>query len=205
MATTKQRGDSAELRVAHDLVERGHGVAFPFGEDCDFDLILCRDDGRLERVQVKYTRSDGVVITVRCRSSSLTNGKVRAVKRYTAAMIDWLAVYDATTDRCYYVPSRFLGAGRSQMLLRLVPTRNGQRRGVHFAADFLTPDVHPDVMEPVGFEPTTSRMQTGRSSQLSYGPVPPIVGAADPVHRSSPRVGRPVRRSATLRRTGGTR
>ncbi|MBS1885969.1 MAG: hypothetical protein JSU06_02165 [Actinobacteria bacterium] len=34
-------------------------------------------EGRLHRVQVKYTRSDGRVIIVRCRSHSLTKGKVR--------------------------------------------------------------------------------------------------------------------------------
>jgi len=36
----KAKGDLAELRIATDLRRRGHGVAFPFGEDHDFDLIL---------------------------------------------------------------------------------------------------------------------------------------------------------------------
>ena len=139
MATTKQKGDSAELRVAHDLVRQGHGVAFPFGEDSDFDLILCRDDGRLERVQVKYTESDGVVIPVRCQSNSLTKGKVKAIKRYTARTVDWIAVLDATSDRCYYVPASMLGSGRCMISLPLKPARNGQLEGTHRADQFLVP------------------------------------------------------------------
>lgn len=98
MAALKQKGDIAELAVALDLRRRGHRVAFPYGEDCDYDLIVDRD-GRLERVQVKHTRSDGHVVLVRCRSVSVTNGKVMAVKRYTAEMVEWLAVYDATTGQ----------------------------------------------------------------------------------------------------------
>jgi hypothetical protein len=50
MASLKTKGDLAELKVAADLVERGYRIAIPFGEDSDFDLIICRDDG-LERVQ----------------------------------------------------------------------------------------------------------------------------------------------------------
>ena len=80
----KAKGDLAELEVAADLRARGYKVAFPYGEDWDFDLILCRDDGELERVQVKYARSNGRVISVRPRSQSLTNGRVRATKHYTA-------------------------------------------------------------------------------------------------------------------------
>jgi len=57
-------------------------------------------------VQVKYTRSDGRVILVRCFSQSLTSGKVRAIKAYTAQTVDWIAVYDDTTERCFYCPSR---------------------------------------------------------------------------------------------------
>jgi hypothetical protein len=136
MAGLKQRGDSAEMQVAADVMRRGHKVALPFGEDWDYDLIVCRS-GSLERIRVKYTRSDGRSIIVRCRSHSLTNGRVRAIKRYTAQMIDWIAVYDATTDACYYVPSSDFEHGRSEMRLRLEPARNGQRRRIRWARDYL--------------------------------------------------------------------
>jgi hypothetical protein len=132
----KAKGDLAELKVAADLRARGYKIAIPFGEDWDFDLILCRDDGTLERVQVKYVQSDGRVIEVRPKSHSLTNGKVRATKRYTAAMIDWLAIWDATLERCFYVPADELGAGMNMFSLRLSPTLNGQVLRVRFAEQY---------------------------------------------------------------------
>jgi hypothetical protein len=122
--------------IAADLIRRGYKIAIPYGEDWDFDLIVCRDE-RLERVQCKYASSDGVVITVRPRSHSLTNGKVRATKYYTAATIEWLAVYDATTECCYYVPASELGSGMSEMRLRLRPTLNNQRQLVRLAGNYL--------------------------------------------------------------------
>jgi hypothetical protein len=129
----KAKGDLAELKVATDLRQRGYKIAIPYGEDWDFDLILCRATGEMERVQVKHTRSDGCVISVLARSHSLTNGKVRATKHYTAATIDWLAVWDATLDRCYYVPAAELGEGMTELTLRVVPARNGQMRRIRQA------------------------------------------------------------------------
>jgi PD-(D/E)XK nuclease superfamily protein len=176
MAATKKKGDLAELRVACDLVAKGYRVALPFGEDCDYDLILDRDD-RLERVQVKYASSKRGVIAVRCQSHSLTNGKVRRTKRYTPATVDWIAVYDPIENRCYYVPSSELGTtGRTGLYLRVIPTRNHQRIGIHYAEDYESLDgSHQPALplaseslvgkkvEPAGLEPATSRMQTGRS------------------------------------------
>ena len=132
----KAKGDLAELKVATDLLSRGYKIALPYGEDWDYDLILCRGEG-LERVQVKYTRSDGNVITIRCRSLSLTNGKVMVVKQYTAKIVDWIAAYDATSDCCYYVPAELLGSGRNTMHLRLTPSRNGQVAGIRRAPDYV--------------------------------------------------------------------
>jgi PD-(D/E)XK endonuclease len=126
------------FKVAADLRARGYRIAIPYGEDCVFDLILCRDDEKLERVQVKYVRSNGPVIEVRCRSHSLTNGKVRSTKHYTAAMIDWLAIWDAALDRCFYIPAAELGAGMWVLSLRLGPTRNNQRRGIRLAERYTT-------------------------------------------------------------------
>jgi hypothetical protein len=124
--------------VATDLLRRGYRIAIPYGEDCDFDLVLIRSE-RLERVQVKFTRSDGAVINVRCRSHSLTNGKVRRIKHYTAGTIDLLAVYDDTSERCYYIPAAELGSGRSTLCLRLTPARNGQRVGTRPAEPYIDP------------------------------------------------------------------
>ncbi len=135
MAGLKRKGDCAELMVAADLSRRGHRVALPFGEDWDYDLIVERE-GRLERVQVKFATGNGSVVPVRCRSHSLTNGKVRSVKRYTSETIDWLAVYDPTSDRCFYIPAAVLGEGRNMLHIRLVPARNGQQAGIHFADDY---------------------------------------------------------------------
>jgi hypothetical protein len=142
MAPLKTKGDMAELVVAADLVKRGYRVAFPFGEDCDFDLLFWRPpDVRLERVQVKYTQSGGVVLAVRPYSQSLTNGKVRSTKRYTSATIDWLAAYDATTDCVFYIPAAELGTGRRQIQLRLVPARNNQRARIRMADRYRVPTI----------------------------------------------------------------
>lgn len=124
------------MMVAADLMRRGYKIAVPYGEDWDYDLLFCRDD-RLERVQVKYCRSDGQVIIVPGRSASLTNGKVKAYKYYTADNIDWLAVYDVTSDRCYYLPASILGNGMGMLSLRLTDARNNQRVGVRFARDYV--------------------------------------------------------------------
>jgi hypothetical protein len=134
----KAKGDLAELKVAADLRARGYRIAIPYGEDWDFDLILCRRDDKLERVQVKYARSDGCVIEVQACSHSLTNGKVRATKYYTASMIDWLAVWEPVLDRCFYVPASELGTGMNHLALRLTPTRNGQVRRIRLAEHYTS-------------------------------------------------------------------
>ena len=168
MAPLKLKGDRAEIEVARDLIRRGFRIAIPYGENWDFDLIFQRPgSSKLERVQVKYTESGGDVVTVRCRSHSLTNGRVRRTKHYTAELIDWIAVFEVGTDRCYYVPAWELGSGRWVIHLRLTETGNGQRLGIRFAKDYLDPDPPlqgcREEVEPAGLEPATSRMQTGRS------------------------------------------
>src|SRR5436190_14401705 len=104
MAPLKMKGDQAEIEVARDLIKRGFRIAIPYGEDWDFDLIFARpDSNRLERIQVKHATTHGDVIPVRTKSASLTNGKVRRNKHYTARTIDWIGVFCPQTDCCYYV------------------------------------------------------------------------------------------------------
>jgi hypothetical protein len=70
-----------------------------------------------------------------------------------AVTIDLLAVYDRTSDCCFYIPAAELGAGRSTIHLRLSPALNNQILGTRRADDY---DAPPEPMEPAGIEPATS-------------------------------------------------
>lgn len=127
---TSRKGCYGESRVVSELLRRGITVSLPIGHEHRYDLIIDRE-GHLERVQCKYTESDGKVINVRCKSG---NG---ADIKYKKDEIHWLAVYDATTDACYFIPSTMLGEeGRRAMFLRLKPTANNQEDGILWARDF---------------------------------------------------------------------
>lgn len=139
MADLKRKGDFAELMVAADLARRGFRVLFPYGENCDYDLVFERE-GRFERVQVKHVTPKDGVLEIKCRSHSLTNGKVRQTKHYTAEMIDWIAAVDPNSGQCYYVPAAELGNGMSTLTLRLSAARNNQTALVRLAANYEHPD-----------------------------------------------------------------
>ena len=145
--TRKEKGDLAELKVACDLRRRGYKIAIPFGEESAYDLVVDRD-GHLERVQVKYAdRGERAVIEVPCFSMTIVNGKVRSRTPYTERSIDWLAVYDAKTDRCFYIPARELGEGRSAFTLRFEATENCQRAGIRFADTYADLEPPPLCLE----------------------------------------------------------
>jgi hypothetical protein len=78
------------------------------------------------------------VIVVRCESQSITNRRVKVVKLYTAETIDWLAVWDRTVDRCFYIPAAELGTGMNRMHIRLAAAQNHQVRGIRPAERYTT-------------------------------------------------------------------
>lgn len=124
-----QLATAAEHKVAADLATRGLGVAWPTGHGHPFDLILIRPNAALERIQVKHSRSDGRTLKVKCASTSDW-----VQYSYRPEMVEWIAVWDETSDRCYYLP---IGeANERQVNLRLVDTRNGQRVGIRWTRDY---------------------------------------------------------------------
>lgn len=130
MAITKLKGDLGVAMVMAEVMRRGYKVAIPVGEDWRYDIIVLRN-GKLERVQCKYIESDGVVAHIPCRSSNNWS-----VIKYTSDDIDWIAAYDKTTGRFFFVPSSLLGSGRCDVVLRMAPTKNGQVKCVRMAEEF---------------------------------------------------------------------
>ena len=133
MGITTAKGEVGEAIILADLQRQGHGVAIPFGHDLPYDLIVIRkENGALEKVQCKYTTSNGRVVFARIMSNSAW-----VTHRYTEEEVDWIAVYDATTDSCLYLPASVWN-GQVCVNLRLAPTANGQVKGIRFAASYRT-------------------------------------------------------------------
>jgi len=133
MTTTNQIGAIGEARIEYEATKRGYGLAIPRGHSYPYDLIVDRND-KLEKIQVKTVRSDGEVLKVPCYSTSKhIDGKKKSVP-YISSDFDWLAIFDITTDQCFFVPSVEM---TQRLYLRLVPTKNNQKRKVRWAKDYL--------------------------------------------------------------------
>jgi len=130
---THLEGDKAELKIASIALDKGYKVSFPFGHNCRYDLIL--DNGsKLERIQIKTTSSYTDVLKVHTRSLGKRDGK-QIRKLYTSEEIDAIIILDRRTGKCYYLPIRMV-EGKDTIILRFIPTKNGQTKSVHYARDF---------------------------------------------------------------------
>lgn len=129
-AITKIKGDLGQAMVMADALKRGYKVALPLGEDWRYDLIILKD-GVLLRVQCKYTESINGFVKVRCETHD-----GRSYYKYKQEDLDYIAVYDKITDKCYYVNCSYLGKGRGSLSLRTVDAKNGQKKKILKAEDF---------------------------------------------------------------------
>lgn len=130
------KGNLGVAKIIADLTEKGLSLSVPLNEGARYDLVA--DDGtNLLKVQCKYTESDGEVIVVRPRSVTHTGYQDVATHKYTKDDVDLLAVYDATTDSCFYIPSEELGEGMGMFSLRLSPAKNGQEKGIRWAKEYM--------------------------------------------------------------------
>ena len=133
MLTTDQKGAIAESAIIHAAVKMNVGVYRPVVEGGRYDLVL--DAGaKLLRMQCKWAPRVRGVVVIRCYSSRRAPEGFRK-RAYTADEVDCIAAYCRDIDRCFLVPAdRF--HGHSHVQLRLVPSRNNQRRGVNWAEEF---------------------------------------------------------------------
>ena len=133
MLTTDQKGAIAETAIAHAATALGIEVYRPIAEGGRFDMIFLLGE-ELVRVQCKWARRIGDVVIVRCYSCRRAREGLRK-RLYTPEEIDAFAAYSADTGKCYYLPLAKIGI-RSHIQLRIEPTRNNQKMGVHWAKDF---------------------------------------------------------------------
>ncbi len=127
---TIRRGNAAEAAVLNRLISAGIGVLVPFGGGFAFDLgAVVPPQGDVVRIQVKSGRARGACIAFNSCSTDHGTGRQNYEDR-----ADIIAVHVLESDSVFMVPvsecPSYVGS------LRLRPTRNNQRRGIRFAADY---------------------------------------------------------------------
>jgi hypothetical protein len=129
---SKSKGIVGEIAALLELTKKGYIISLPYGDNASYDLIIDKGDSKLYRAQVKYTTPDeDGTLPVTCRSS---HSEWRY--KYTSEHIDLIIAYDPSDGKIYYIPSSFLGEGRTNFSLRKNPTKDNQQKGIHWAKDF---------------------------------------------------------------------
>ena len=112
----------------------GYAVLVPFGENTRYDLAI--DDGAsLPRVQCKTGRLRGGAICFSTTSIS-AHHKRPVSKRSYHGEVDHFAVYCPETGGVYLIPLDDVPT-RNEAALRVEAPRNGQRRRIRPALDYL--------------------------------------------------------------------
>lgn len=133
MLTPDQKGTIAEAAIIAQAVRVGVHVYRPVNDGLRWDLLFGSDTAFL-RVQCKWARRRGDIVVIYSRSCRRTKDGFER-RTYSRADIDVLAAYCEQIDCVYLVPPDVF-AGHSEVWLRLAPTRNNQKAGVRWAADF---------------------------------------------------------------------
>jgi hypothetical protein len=105
----------------------------PLSSASRYDLLIDNEDGTFTRVQCKSgVLRNGCVLF---RVYSVSGHDTRA-KGYRG-QVDAFGVYCSGTSASYLVPAVAIANCEHFVALRVEPTRNGQRRGVRSAAEFV--------------------------------------------------------------------
>jgi hypothetical protein len=127
---TKTAGDISEAFIAAHLLEQGHAVLKPLGDNLRYDLVIDRGNG-FERIQVKTGRIDRGAIEFKTASSYAHRG---GKKVGYVGQIEAFAVWEPLSRKAYMVPIAL--ATTAAMRLRVEPSKNNQTAGVNMASDF---------------------------------------------------------------------
>ena len=141
MINTKILGNTTEMECMLECMKLGIQVSIPFGEDSRYDFILDYA-GKLYRIQSKHCSevldNTGKVVAVKFKTvrQSGSNASTHTRTKYTKDEIDYFST--SYEGKCYLVPVEQCS---DLKLLRLVPPKNGQIKGISFLKDYELSEV----------------------------------------------------------------
>jgi hypothetical protein len=124
----KAVGERSEGQVLAAFLKAGLVVCQPFGDNQRYDMVI-DDNGHFIRVQCKTGLMTNGAIRFKCCSSNWNSGARRGYR----GEADVFAVYVPDLDKVYIVPVDQVSL---DAMLRLEPSKNGQKKGVRMAVDY---------------------------------------------------------------------
>ena len=129
-------GEITEQQVALEFLKLGYLVSKPLVQSSRYDFIVDIKN-RLYKIQVKTgTLKEDAYIEF-ATSTSHTNTKGTINLTYSAEDVDFFATIHE--GQCYLVPYEV--CGKRNQRLRVIPTKNGQTKGITFAKDYCLKEV----------------------------------------------------------------
>ena len=129
-------GEITEQQVALEFLKLGYLVSKPLVQSSRYDFIVDINHN-LYKIQVKTgTLKENSYIEF-ATSTSHTNTKGTLNLNYSAEDVDFFATMHE--GNCYLVPYEV--CGKRAQRLRIIPTKNGQTKGIVFAKDYHLKDV----------------------------------------------------------------
>ena len=125
---TNIKGDIGELSIMKEFLKLDYWCSKPFGDDCPYDLIVDNKNGKMKRVQIKYVTPDKNN-TLRVKFFSETGISYRET-------VDWIAVYDSNSEKCYLIDFEKVERDVTALYLRLVKPKNNQTNGINLAEHY---------------------------------------------------------------------
>lgn len=133
---SKQKGNITELECMLAFIKQGYNVLSPYG-DCERYDFVVDANGKFIRIQSKTSSSDdnGASFKFSGRSCNRKEGKI-IHHHYTNEEIDYFSTM--FNGKCYLIPVEECGSDKR---LRILPTKNGQVRGISWAKDYELEEV----------------------------------------------------------------
>lgn len=129
-------GEITEQQVALEFLKLGYLVSKPLVQSSRYDFVVDINH-KLYKIQVKTGSLKEDAYIEFATSTSHTNTKGTLNLNYSADDVDFFATM--FNGECYLVPYDVC-AKRAQRL-RIIPTKNGQTKGITFAKDYHLVDV----------------------------------------------------------------
>ena len=130
-------GEITEQQVALEFLKMGYLVSKPLVQSSKYDFILDVNH-KLYKIQVKTSapkEEDAYIEFATSTSHTNTRGTINL--SYSEEDVDFFATM--YNNECYLIP--YSMCGKRAQRLRLVPTKNGQTKGILFAKDFHLEDI----------------------------------------------------------------